>query len=179
MCPVSDVDVIREALGFARSAIRSGEDYTEQASATISAGFEALDRLQPVEAIRAIEVAINRLAGVLMPPARTDEERYETWAHVELFGHRVLVGYVQEDEIAGRRVLGIRRLRRAKADRRVGEPDPPLELEEAWTCYSPHAVYSFQALPDEAAARRRWVALGGGSGSLHFASDDRDDDIPF
>lgn len=88
------------------------------------------------------------------------------WGHLELLGHRQVVGWIEEDDFVGRRVLRVRSLREADRKPGVGEPKPPLELEDAWRIYSPAAVYSFQPL-DEADARAFYL------GRNHT------DDIPF
>jgi hypothetical protein len=93
------------------------------------------------------------------------------WAHVELMGRRVLVGYVQEAEIAGRTMLRIQRLVRAARDRGLGEPDPPLELESRERFYSPGTLYSIEWIAEEE-ARARWAQL---NGSVLYDNDD----IPF
>lgn len=129
-----------------------------------------------------IALEIRRLTGAIMEAASEPErvenvQRFETWAYLELFGHRVVVGYIQEDEIAGKRVLGVKALKRAKRDRGVGEPDPPLELSEKWICYSPAAIFSFEHLADEAEARAKWQSVFASGGRLYV--DPSDDDIPF
>lgn len=78
------------------------------------------------------------------------------WGHLELLGRRQVVGWIEEDDFVGRRVLRVRSLREADRYPGVGEPRPPLELEDAWRIYSPAAVYSFQPL-DEADARALYL----------------------
>lgn len=83
-----------------------------------------------------------------------------TWGYLELMGHRVIVGWVEADELEGRRMLRVRRLVKAERKPGLGEPEPPLELEERWRLFSPAAVYSFEPI-DEQQARERWLARGG------------------
>jgi hypothetical protein len=141
---------------------------------------EVLDEQRLTDA-QLVAGAINRLTEAIeaatAPPA-VDVERVEaapppplaTWAYVELMGHRVIVGYVEADELAGRGMLRIRRLKVAERDPGIGEPKPPLELEDDWRLYAPAAVYSFQPIA-ETAARERYLALAG--------IRESDDDIPF
>jgi len=67
-------------------------------------------------------------------------------------------------------MLRIRRLRRADRTPGIGEPTPPLELEERWRLYSPAALYSFEPIT-ESEARERHLS--------HFGTRDPDDEIPF
>lgn len=122
--------------------------------------------------LNGVRCAILATVAEPQPAAVTAvEPPLATWAYVELMGHRTLVGYVEEDDLAGRRMLRVRRLQRADRPAGVGEPKPPLELEERWRIYSPASVYSFESI-SESEARDRYLAM-------HGIREDRDDDIPF
>lgn len=82
---------------------------------------------------------------------------FATWGYLELMGHRTIVGYIEEDDLVGRRVLRVRELKRADRKPGVGEPDPPLELDERWRIYSPSAVYGFEPIATEQEARARYL----------------------
>ena len=94
------------------------------------------------------------------------------WAYLELMGRRVLpAAWVEEDNIVGRPMLRVRRLVRADRPAGLGEPTPPLVLEERFRIYSPATVYSIEWIT-EAEARERWLAWNG-------SRLDDGDDIPF
>lgn len=162
------VETSREAAGVAwQNAEASG--YSEDVGTsltslakTISAGLNGV-RCAILATIA--EPAPPEISAAPAPPL-------SAWAYVELMGHRVLVGYVEEDKLAGRLMLRIRRLQIADRKPGVGEPEPPLELEDRWRIYSPASVYSFEAI-SEAEARSRYLSMSGG------AVRDSHDDIPF
>lgn len=73
-------------------------------------------------------------------PTVTSEAAFETWAKVDLFGHRSLVGHLRERYIAGKRFLELT-VPSTTHERREQEP---LVYPEEKTLYSPGAVYSLE-----------------------------------
>lgn len=147
-----------ELLTIANTGVTDGRRYTVQLFP--EEAQHLLDGLATDST--AITAAIDRLTAALeaatAPPAVDVEPHYpiNTWAHVELMGHRVITGFVGEQELAGRRMLRVQSLRRADRERGLGEPDPPLQLDLAARLYSPAAIYSFEELT-EAEARTRYL----------------------
>lgn len=138
-------------------SIGSAEDGLHFLARTVAAGLNG------------VRCAI--LATIAEPQVVAVAEPRATWAYIELMGHRTLVGYVEDDDLGGRRMLRVRQLQRADRPGGLGEPKPPIELEERWRIYSPASVYSFEPL-SETEARERYLAMTG-------FRDNRDDDIPF
>lgn len=134
-------------------------------------------QLAALASANGVRVAILALEETIFnataPPAVDVQAVYDapqplaTWGCLELLGHRVILGYVEEDNLVGRTMLRVRRLFVPDRDRGVGEPDPPLQLEEKWQIYSPASIYSFEPMT-EAEARDRYVARHGYSGGLAF-----------
>lgn len=162
------VETSREAAGVAWQVAQEAGN-SEDVGTSLTALAKTISA-----ALNGVRCAI--LATITEPApavyASAPEPPLATWAHVELMGHRVIVGYVEEDELAGRLMLRIRRLQIADRKPGVGEPEPPVELEDRWRIYSPASVYSFEAI-SAAEARSRYLTMSGG------AVRDSHDDIPF
>ncbi len=120
------------------------------------------DDLSPRETTKAICAALNgvrvAILATLAEPAPSPIQAeampaLASWGDLELMGHRRRIGFIEEDELAGRRMLRIRSLQRADRAPGLGEPTPPLELAEDWEIYSPAAVFSFRPLTEDEARK--------------------------
>jgi hypothetical protein len=86
------------------------------------------------------------LTSALVDTARAQEEGFEAWARVELFGHRTLHGHVRERSVAGRRFLEIRV---PSTTHERGDGEEPRVVAEETFLYAPSAVFSLDPCSEE------------------------------
>jgi hypothetical protein len=125
------------------------------------ASFSALEQMEAMAEDASLAEVASRFAEALCAELRSLQctiasafapeppgaaEGFETWATLELFGHRALIGYVQETVLAGRRFL---KLTVPAMSVEQGGDLEPRHFPEEVTFHSPAAVYAMEPCSEQ------------------------------